>query len=79
MRADLNDIDIVEQRQLRQIHDFSDYRHAGQLLCLEQELETLCAQSLESVGRGAGLERAAAKQSCAGLLNRLRDTAYLLF
>ena len=67
-RADLDDVHVLEQRQVVDVHDLGNDRQTGAALGLQQQLYTLVMQALESVGRSARLERAAAQQVCAALL-----------
>ena len=68
-RANLNDVNVLKQRQMVDVHDLGDDGQAGFLLGFAQQLDALAVESLEGVGGGAGLERAAAEHICAGSLD----------
>ena len=77
-RADLDDVHLLEERQLRDVHDLGHDRQPGSLSGLQKQGDPVPAKPLEGVGRGARLERAAAQQSRARGLHRLGDAADLL-
>ena len=77
-RADLNDIHILEQRQMLHAHDLGHNRQAGGRARRFEQLDAGGLEPLKIVGRGAGLERAAAQDVRAGGLDRLRDRDDLL-
>ncbi len=76
--ADLNDIDILKKGQVGNAHDFRDNGKAGLLARLVQKFEPLGFQALEGIGRGAGLEGAAAQKLRAGGFYALGDAADLV-
>ena len=59
-------------------HNLGHNRKTRRLLCLEQQLQSLCLQTLEIIGGSARLERAAAEHGCARRLDALRDKDNLL-
>ena len=69
--ADLQNVDILEQWQLGNIHDLGDDRQARGFLCFQEQLDAFSAHALEGVWRGARLECAAAQDRCAGSLDAL--------
>ena len=78
-RANLNNVHIVEQRQMRGIHNF---RHNGQSRCFlrfQQQLQTVLMQPLKRIRAGARLKRAAAQERCARRFDRLGNRDHLLF
>ena len=77
--ADLDHVDIVEQRQMLNAHEFRDYGQPGLPLRLEKYVEAALAQALERVGRRARLERAAAQQRRSGGLHTLGNARHLLY
>src|SRR5215471_10196058 len=59
--ADLQDIDIPDEEwNLGGLHDFGYDEHVKTVRRLPQVLESLFAQTLKGIGRGAGLEGSAA-------------------
>ena len=78
-RADLEAIGVfLDHLELLGVHDLGDHRQAGRFARLGEELEALEAEPLESVGRGARLESAAAQNAPAGLLDLAGDADDLL-
>ena len=76
--ADLDDVHVLEQGQLAQVHQLRDNGEAGLLPGHLQVLQTRGAQALEGVGGGAGLEGAAAQHGGAAGLDGLGDGHHLL-
>ena len=77
-RADLDDVDVVKQRQMLDVHEL---RHDGQprlLLGDLQQADPLAVQTLEVIGGGPRLECAAAQQLRARGLDGLGDIDDLL-
>ena len=68
-RPDLDDIHILEQGQMVDVHDLGHDGQSRGPLGLGQELEALEAQTLERIGGRAGLEGAAAQDRGAGGLD----------
>ncbi len=58
----LDEVYVLEQGQVLGVHDLGDDGEAGGAAGQLEQVQTLAAHSLEGVGRGAGLERAAAQQ-----------------
>ena len=77
-RADLNDVHVFEQGQVLHAHDLRHDGQPGLLPCDLEQLEAGGLQALKVVGRGAGLERAAAQDVRTGGLDGLRDRDDLL-
>ena len=71
-RADLQNVDVVEQWQIGDAHDLGDDGQARLLPGDLQQLKALGLESCEIVGGRAGLERAAAQHVRAGRLDGLR-------
>ncbi len=67
---DLQDIDLfAEKRNLRVVHNFRNHKQAVLVRRFPQHLQTLFAHTLETVGRGSRLERAAAENAYAVFLH----------
>ena len=64
--TDLNDVHIVKQLQMLDVHQLRDNGHAGFFFCQRQQAQTLFAHALERVRGGAGLECAAPENLRAG-------------
>ena len=77
-RADLNEVDVFKKRQVVRAHDFRDDGKPRFLSGDLQKLDALSLESLKIIGRGAGLERAAAQHVCARGLHGLGDRNDLL-
>ena len=77
-RADLNDVHILEERKLAEVHQLGDDGQPRLLLGDLEVAQADLAEALEGIGRGAGLERAAAQHRRAAGLDRLRDGDHLL-
>ena len=77
-RADLNDINILKQRQMLNIHKFCHDRQARFLLGNLKQADALAVQPLEVIRRRARLERAAAQQLRARSLDGLCNVYDLL-
>ena len=75
--ADLDDVHILEKGQLAEVHQLGDDGQARLLPGDFQVLQSLGAQALEGVGRGAGLEGAAPEHGGAALLHRLGNGHHL--
>ena len=75
--AHLNDVHILEQKQLRKIHDLGDDGQSGLFLRFEQKLDAFAPQTLKRVGRGAGLKGAAPQEGCARLFHIRRHRTKL--
>src|SRR5581483_7319882 len=72
--ADLEHVGIaLDQRHLARVHDLGHHRHTVAAADVAQDLQALLAQALEAVGAGARLERAAAQDVGAGLLDVAGD------
>ena len=67
----LNEVYILEQGQVLGVHDLGHDGSTGGAACQLEQVEALAAHPLEGVGRGAGLERAAAQQGSTGGLHAL--------
>ena len=78
-RANLNNVHIVEQRQMRGIHNFRDNGQSRCFLRFQQQLQTVLMQPLKRIRAGARLKRAAAQERCARRFDRLGDRDHLLF
>ena len=65
----LNDIHILKQGQVADVHDFRDDGKSRGLLCLQQQLDALTLHALEGIGGGTGLECATAQNVRAGCLD----------
>ena len=76
--ADLNDIDVCEQIQLGDIHDFRDDGQPCDFLCFEQQFDAVLPQPLEGVWRCVRLECAAAQKRRAAFLDGHCDLHDLL-
>ena len=77
--TDLNDVHVIEERQVLYRHQLGDDRKSRLLPCFDQEVESLLAETLEGVRGGARLERTATEQGRASGLHGLRDADHLLF
>ena len=77
-RADLDDVDVVEEIDVLEVHQLRHDRKPRLLLRKGEEAKPLRAHALEGVGGGARLERAAAQHCRAGGLHRLRDADELV-
>ena len=69
---------LFDDRQIARVHDLSDDRQPSLGPRFGHETKTILPQALETVGRSAGLKRAAAQDARAGFLDRLRDREDLL-
>ena len=80
-RPNLDDVDILKQRQMLGVHDLCDNGQTRDLLGLQQQTDALLMESLEGVGGGAGLECAAPQGLGARRLDALGngDDLLLLF
>ena len=70
-RTDLDDVHICKQIQRGDVHDFGDDGQTGLSSGLQQQLDAFALHALESIGRGTGLECAAAKNVGTGGLHSL--------
>ena len=71
--AHLDQVHVFKQRQVVCVHNLRDDGQAGDLLCLQQQLQPVGLQALEVVGRGSGLEGAAAEHVGSCRLHVLGD------
>ena len=76
--TDLDEVHVLKQGQVLGVHDFGDDGGAGGAAGQLEQVEALAAHPLEGVGRGAGLERAAAQQGSTGGLHALGTVGDLL-
>ena len=77
-RTNLNDIHILERRQMLRVHDLGDNRQTGLLARDFQQLQPLEPHALKRIGRGARLESAAAEHGRAAFLDLLCNPDDLL-
>ena len=78
-RADLDDVDIVEEFDIGEVHEFGDDGEACFAFGDLEHAEAFCAEALEGVGGGARFEGAAAEHGGAGGFDGLGDADDLLF
>ena len=77
-RTYLNDIHIGEQIEGGNVHDLRDDGQPRGLFGLQKQPDALVLHALKGVGGGAGLERAAPENGCAGFLDGGSDGNDLL-
>ena len=77
--TDLNDVDVFEERQMRDAHDFSDDGQPCGFAGLEEQVKPFASEPLEIVGRRTRLEGAAAEHCGASGFHGFGDADDLLF
>ena len=76
--SDLDDINVIKQFKLRDVHQFRDDRKASLLFRSFQILQSLFSQALESIWGSARFERAASEHGRAAGFHCFRDRHHLL-
>ena len=76
--AHLDEVYVLEERQMFGVHDLGDDGRAGGTAGQLEQVETLAAHPLKGVGGSAGLERTAAQQGSTGCLDALGAVGDLL-